>query len=219
MRLDTLLARYIPPRGEGLRLLDVGVGTGHHLAQLRAHGYDGTGVDGSPEMLERARAANPGADLRRADVSSLPFGDGEFDLVVCIEVLRYLEDSGPCVREIARVLRPGGRCVATATPVLNLNWYALVNRIAPLVPFVQLTKLKQFFTTSMAMREQFTNAGFGGIRIHGVYFGPINWVERLRPAWLPAFLRSWERLDAGITDLPFVREFSNMFLVIADRHR
>ncbi len=76
MRLDALLARYISPHGQGLRLLDVGVGTGHHLAELRARGYDGAGVDGSTEMLERARAANPGADLRRADVSSLPFDDG-----------------------------------------------------------------------------------------------------------------------------------------------
>ena len=107
MRLDALLARYIPPRGEGLRLLDVGVGTGHHLAQLRARGYEGAGIDGSLEMLERAEAANPGADLRRADVSALPFGNGTFDLVLCIEVLRYLDDPRPCVHEMARVLKAG----------------------------------------------------------------------------------------------------------------
>src|SRR5690348_6335773 len=155
MRLDAILPRYVPPRGDGRRLLDVGVGTGHHLAQLRARGYEGAGIDGSMEMLERARAANPGVELRRADVHSLPFSQGEFDLVVCIEVLRYVEDPGPCISEMARVLKPGGRCIATATPVFNLNGYALVNRVAPLVPFVRLTRLRQFFTTSRRLRSQF----------------------------------------------------------------
>src|SRR5205823_3011880 len=108
-----------PWDGEGRRLLDVGVGTGYHLAQLRERGYDGAGIDGSPEMLEHAQTANPDADLRCADVCSLPFEKAQFDLVVCIEVLRYLENLQPCLHEMARVLKPGGRCIATATPLLN----------------------------------------------------------------------------------------------------
>lgn len=217
MRLDALLARYIPPRGEGLRLLDVGVGTGHHLAQLRARGYEGAGIDGSLEMLERAEAANPGADLRRADVSALPFGNGTFDLVLCIEVLRYLDDPRPCVHEMARVLKAGGLCLATATPLFNLNAYALVNRVAPHVPFAHLTELRQFFTTSRALRSHFLHAGFDAVSVHGVYIGPINWVERILPRALPGFLRRWERLDARLADLPVSRDLSNMFLVTGVR--
>ncbi len=120
---------------------------------------------------------------------------------------------------MARVLGPGGRCVATATPLFNLNGYALVNRLAPVVPFARLTNLRQFFTTSAALRAQFARAGFDEIRIHGVYLGPINWVERLLPAALPAFLRRWERVDAKLADLPVLRELSNMFLVTAVRNR
>jgi ubiquinone/menaquinone biosynthesis C-methylase UbiE len=217
MRLDAVLARYLPLDGQGCRLLDVGVGTGHHLAQLRSRGYEGAGIDGSTDMLERARAANPEADLRRADVSALPFAEEQFDLVLCIEVLRYLEHPQPCLREMARVLKPGGRCVATATPLFNLNGYVLVNRVAPLVPFVRLTQLKQFFTTSRALRSQFTRAGFDEVRVHGVYIGPINWIERLRPEALSGFLRRWEPVDAKLADLPVTRELSNMFLVTGVR--
>jgi ubiquinone/menaquinone biosynthesis C-methylase UbiE len=213
MRLDALLARYISARGDGRRLLDVGVGTGHHLAELRALGYEGAGIDGSREMLEHAQAANPDAELRRADVSSLPFDEAQFDLVVCIEVLRYLEDPRPCISEMARVLKPGGRCIATATPLFNLNGYALVNRAAPHVPFAQLTRLKQFFTTSWRLRSQFEQAGFDEVRVHGVYIGPINWIERLFPRTLQGFLHRWEALDAQLADRPVLRDLSNMFLV------
>jgi SAM-dependent methyltransferase len=219
MRLDALLERYTAPDGNGRRVLDVGVGTGHHLAQLRARGYQGAGVDGSTEMLEHARAANPNAELRRADVASLPFDDAQFDLVVCIEVLRYLDKPQPCIDEMARVLKPGGRCIATATPLFNLNGYALVNRAAPLVPFVRLTQLKQFFTTGRRLRSQFRQAGFDDIRVHGVYIGPINWVERLFPGKLRGFLRRWEHLDARLADSPIMRELSNMFLITAVRSR
>ena len=217
MRLERLLARYIPAQGNRRRLLDVGVGTGHHLAELRRRGYDAAGVDGSAEMLERARIANPEADLRQADVAALPFPDKSFDSLICIEVLRYVQDPEPCISEMARVLRPGGRCVATATPLLNLNGYAVVNRIAPLLPFLNLTQLKQFFTTSRRLRLQFARAGFRDVRVHGVYLGPINWVERLFPNATPEFLRRWERIDRKLADLPLIRELANMFLVTGIR--
>jgi hypothetical protein len=60
-------------------------------------------------------------------------------------------------------------------------------------------------------------AGFGSPDIHGVYFGPVNWLERLAPRAVPAILRRWERADAGLADRPILREFSNMFLVHARR--
>ena len=65
-------------------------------------------------MLEYARANNPGAEIKRADVEAIPFPDSCFDFVLCIEVLRYLPDSRHCIEEIARVLKPGA-------PLLMVN--------------------------------------------------------------------------------------------------
>jgi ubiquinone/menaquinone biosynthesis C-methylase UbiE len=218
-RLDALLHGYLPERGDRLRLLDVGCGTGHHIARLRRRGYEIAGVDGSEEMLRHARANNPGADIQFSDVDALPFPDASFDFILCIEVLRYLPDSSRCIREMARVLKPGGVCLATAAPLLNLNGYWLVNRLASLVPVGNLVRLKQFFTTSSRLRREFLNAGFQWPAIHGVYLGPINWVQRLAPSVLPRMLKAWEPYDAALADHPVLREFSNMFLVQAIRGR
>ena len=67
------------------------------------------------------------------------------------------------------MLRPGGVCLATAAPLLALNGYALVNRLALALPFGRFTRLKQFFTTSGRLRRQFREAGFSEVRVHGVY--------------------------------------------------
>jgi ubiquinone/menaquinone biosynthesis C-methylase UbiE len=215
-RLQHCLERYLPEKGAGARLLDVGCGTGHQVAELRERGFTVAGVDGSPEMLEHARVLNPGADLRLGDVESLPFPDASFDFILCIEVLRYLPDSLPCLREMARVLRPGGRCLVTALPLFNLNGYWLVNRLAHLTHVKGLVPLKQYFVTSWGLRRNFLAAGFRTPTVHGVYFGPVNWVQRLTPRLLPWFLKQWESIDAAVADRPW-RDLSNMFLVHAVR--
>jgi ubiquinone/menaquinone biosynthesis C-methylase UbiE len=216
-RLDLLLARYIPARGAGLKMLDVGCGTGSHVARYRARGFDVAGVDGSEEMLEHARAANPGADLRQADVDALPFADASFDIVLCLEVHRYLPDATKAVSEMARVLKPGGACLMTATPLMNSNGYWLINRIANATPVGNLVRLKQFFTTARRLERQFEQAGFPRPEVMGVYTGPINWVERLLPRALPSLLKAWERIDARVSDGWLLRDLSNMYLVHARR--
>jgi SAM-dependent methyltransferase len=132
-------------------------------------------------------------------------------------VLRYLPDAQPSIDEMARVLRPGGVCLTTAAPLLSLNGYALVNRIGLVLPFGRLTRLKQFFTTSRALRRQFEQAGFSEVTIHGVFLGPLIWIERIAPRRLSRILRRWEPIDARLADRPVLREFSNMFLVRAVR--
>jgi len=214
-RLTDLLDSNLPAQGDGLRVLDVGCGTGHHMASIRERGFEVAGIDGSEEMLNQARANNPDSDIRQADVEALPFPDSSFDLIVCVEVIRYLPSSAQCIREMARVLRPGGICLATATPLLNLNGYWLVNRLANLTKVGDLVRLKQFFATSRRLRRQFREAGFVKPSVSGVYLGPINWIERLAPRALPRMLKIWEPVDIILSDWPVLREFSNMYLVSA----
>ena len=217
MRLEHALAEHLPQSGAGLRALDVGCGTGHHLRALTGRGFDVAGVDGSQEMLDAARLANPAAELDRADVGALPFADASFDLLLCIEVLRYLADSQPCIAEMARVLRPGGVCLATAAPLLSVNGYALVNRAALIVPIGDLVRLKQYFTTPLRLRRQFEANGFESVEVHGVYTGPVNWVEHLAPRRFGSFARRWERFDRRLADRRGLRGLSNMLLVKTQR--
>jgi ubiquinone/menaquinone biosynthesis C-methylase UbiE len=215
MRLEQALDQRLPERALGLRALDVGCGTGHHLKDLIARGYDAVGVDASAEMLEEARRTNPTAQLRQADVEVLPFPNESFDLALCIEVLRYLPDPQRCIAEIARVLRPGGTCLATAAPLFSANGYPIVNRVVLIAPVGDFTRLRQYFTTPSRLRRRFERGGFSGVDVHGVYTGPVNWIERLAPRRLSAFLRRWEAFDQSLADRPMLRGLSNMLLVRA----
>ena len=80
-----------------------------------------------------------------------------------------------------------------------------------------LTRLKQFFTTSGRLRRQFHEAGFSEVTVHGVYLGPLIWIERLIPKRLAGALRRWEPIDAALADRPVLRDLSNTYLVSAVR--
>jgi demethylmenaquinone methyltransferase / 2-methoxy-6-polyprenyl-1,4-benzoquinol methylase len=99
------------------RVLDVATGTGMVArALVRASGCRVVGLDQSHQMLSRARevtAKDPSLAGRitfmEAYAERLPFADGEFDHVTFTYLLRYVDDPGATVRELVRVLRPGGR--------------------------------------------------------------------------------------------------------------
>jgi ubiquinone/menaquinone biosynthesis C-methylase UbiE len=215
-RLQQQLDRLLPAPSPGSRLLDLGCGTGHHVVWARGRGYEATGTDGSEQMLAEARRLNPSSEFCLAPADALPFSDRSFDAVLCIEVLRYLPRIDPCLREMGRVLNPGGVCLATASPLLNLNGFPILNRLARWVPAVRAVRLKQFFHTSSGLDRRFRRAGFRDVAVHGVYFGFGNWIERLRPRSLAGFLRTFERID-DTSDLPLLRDLSGMLLVHATR--
>jgi ubiquinone/menaquinone biosynthesis C-methylase UbiE len=216
-RLDHWLDSFLGDDGEGRRLLDLGCGTGHYLARYFDKGFAVVGIDGSAAMLRQARVTAGEAPLERGAVDALPFRDATFDVVMAIEVLRYLPDATACVREAARVLKPRGLFIATACPRLNLNGYWPINRLAARLPLPGMVRLRQYFTTSWALRRTLVEAGFASPELHGVYFGPLNWLERLAGRVLPAFLRSWEPIDRRLADRGGLRELSNMFVVRALR--
>ena len=99
----------------GRRILDAGCGSGPLFAALRDRGAIVTGFDASTGMLEQARRRlGDGAALQVAALGSpLPFPDGAFDDVIASLVLHYLEDWGPALAELRRVLKPGGRLIVS----------------------------------------------------------------------------------------------------------
>jgi SAM-dependent methyltransferase len=99
----------------GRRVLDAGCGSGPLSAALRDRGAVVTGIDASAGMLALARRRlGDDVALHVVDLSGrLPFADGAFDDVVASLVLHYLEDWGPSLAELRRVLRPGGRLIAS----------------------------------------------------------------------------------------------------------
>ena len=118
-RVD-LFRRYVG--GPGRRVLDLGCRYGA-LTRAYAPGNDVVGVDVDREAL--AEAATLGIETRWADVDEpLPFDDASFDVVVAGELLEHVRDPERLVGEVRRVLRPGGRFVASVP-----NAFRLKNRL------------------------------------------------------------------------------------------
>jgi demethylmenaquinone methyltransferase / 2-methoxy-6-polyprenyl-1,4-benzoquinol methylase len=97
-------------------VLDVATGTGAVALELaRRYGCTVVGVDQSAEMLAQGRRRIEAAglagsvELREARAEELPFQDASFDGLTFTYLLRYVEDPGATLRELARVVRPGGR--------------------------------------------------------------------------------------------------------------
>ena len=113
-RWRRILVSRVPPTAE--RVLDVATGTAAVAIEL-AKGGSGravVGIDQSPEMLATggARVERAGLtdriELREGRAESLPFADGEFDALTFTYLLRYVDDPLATLRELARVVRPGG---------------------------------------------------------------------------------------------------------------
>jgi ubiquinone/menaquinone biosynthesis C-methylase UbiE len=112
--LSSLIYKWVTPE---TRCLDVGCGSGNSYAHgIVSRGASWTGVDVSANAVDAARRS--GLDARVIeDAAELPFPDASFDLVLCIEVLEHLFSPHKAAAEIRRVLKPGGRLVASTPNV------------------------------------------------------------------------------------------------------
>jgi ubiquinone/menaquinone biosynthesis C-methylase UbiE len=164
------------PMTPASRVLDVGCGTGELLRRLRAK-YPGAalaGLDPVPEMLAVARSKLGGnEDLRIGYADSLPWASGSFDLVVSCNMFHYISHPGEALREMARVLRPGGAIVLT-------DWCDdyLACRVCNF--YLRLTN-RAFYKTyrEAECRELLERAGFREVRLERY---KINWLWGLMTA-------------------------------------
>jgi demethylmenaquinone methyltransferase/2-methoxy-6-polyprenyl-1,4-benzoquinol methylase len=123
---------------QGDRALDACCGTGDlAIAARRAGAREVVGVDFSERMLERARRKAPEVEWIQADVLRLPFEDASFDSVVVGFGVRNVEDLEAGLRELRRVLRPGGRLgileITKPRGPLALFYKLWFDRIVPLL--------------------------------------------------------------------------------------
>jgi SAM-dependent methyltransferase len=107
------------PLEAGARLLDAACGSGRTLDELARYGRV-SGVDLSPDAVETARRRGHD-DVHVARVEELPFADGTFDAVTCLDVVEHTPDDRAALAELQRVTRPGGLLLVTV-PAYQALW-------------------------------------------------------------------------------------------------
>ena len=101
------------------RILDAGCGSGRTLKELADYG-EVCGIELNPQAAEVARGRSLG-DVRIGRLEELPWDDATFDLVTCLDVLEHTPDDRLTLRELRRVVKPGGRMLVTV-PAYEALW-------------------------------------------------------------------------------------------------
>lgn len=115
-------------------MLEVGCGEGRVARDLRARGFEVTGLDIAPTLVEAARDADPFGEYVVGDAAALPLADASFDLVVSYNSLIDVDDMPAAVAEASRVLRLGGHfCVCVPHPFSDAGEFTNASADAPFV--------------------------------------------------------------------------------------
>lgn len=161
---EDFLAGY-PMRGR--RLLDAGCGTGRFSARAASMGAGVVALDIGPSLLSQVVRKCP-AIPACGDVTSLPFRDDSFDVVVSSECIEHTPTPERAVRELVRVLRPGGRLVITC-PNQFWYWSCAVANALKLRPYEGLENWPGWYQ----LRRWIRSAGASILRSTGIHLFPF----------------------------------------------
>lgn len=172
-------------------LLDAGSGTGTLTAAAREQGRDVSAVDSDPDMVAMTNAVAPGS-CRAAALPDLPFADASFSSIAANFVVNHLPDPRAGVRELARILAPGGRLAMTIWPAGGTGWAPLVagafdDAGALQVAGGRLPAHLDFPRTAEGLAELASDAG-----LHVLQAEVVSWLWEVEPAAL------WTGIAGGV---------------------
>lgn len=115
-----MLSRYAKPAA---RAIDIGLGTGYHAKILLDNGYEVDGVEPSSEAVAFARKIAPAARIIQSPFPSDQIPSGAYDVAIMTDVLEHLPDDDAALRDLHRILAPGGVAIITV-PAFRFLWTA-----------------------------------------------------------------------------------------------
>jgi ubiquinone/menaquinone biosynthesis C-methylase UbiE len=218
-KIKQVLEGYLGNAPASSHVLDIGCGTGHFLKELSDRGFHCAGCDPSDEMLGYARRLNSSMSFENASMERLPYQSDSFDIVIAIEVMRYIQNMDLALSEVHRVLKPGGQCLLTHAPKFSTSLYPLLNKLTSVVQIAKFSKVRQYFNSVRELRRLYEKAGFTDVQVVARFLGPFIYVDRLYRPLASRMLRAWEPIDDKISDRPMLKNLSNLFVVAARKSR
>jgi SAM-dependent methyltransferase len=191
--------------GPGVLALELGCGTGVFLEKTAPSGATIHGLDLSEDLLAKARDRMAGVanvQLDRGNAEAMPYPDRHFDAVYGSSVLHHL-DVGAALREVFRVLKPGGRIVFAEPNLLNPQ-VIIMFKYGPAKERFGVSKDEMAFTRFRAGRL-LAAAGFSSVDVVPFDF--------LHPSTPPPWLDRVSSLGRTLERLPLVREIAGSLLV------
>lgn len=130
----------------GRATLELGCGEGRVVRDLSLRGHRVVGVDRAPTLLAAAKSADPGGAYLVGDATELPFPDETFDQVVGYNSLMDIDDMPAAVREVGRVLRPGGTFSISVThPINDVGRFTGPSTFLIEVPYLEMHRFDESF--------------------------------------------------------------------------
>jgi len=195
---EKVFAQYLK-NGNGQRILDVGSGTGRVAAVLSERGYEVTGIDFSPAMVDQAKKKHPKIDFRVMDVRDMNFLANTFDYVIfCYNGLDYI---GPhtqrlqVLRDLYEIIKPGGfllysshnsACLLTTK---KTRWVNLGNNVLTGRVFTHYRRDSDprevtsvlFYQNPRAQQRRLEDIGFAEVKLYGDF--ESYWRNFFSDAW------------------------------------
>jgi ubiquinone/menaquinone biosynthesis C-methylase UbiE len=187
----------------GGKILDLGCGSGVFTALLHQRGFQATGLDLSPKLLELARGKYPGILFVEGDIEDLPFDDGTADSVLLSGIVHHLPEPARCAAEVHRVLKRGGRFVAFDPNRANPFMYLYRDPASPFYSRVGVTENERPVRAG-EVAAIFTAAGFSTFT---GYLGGLSYRYVASPLARLA-LPLYNALDAWLFRPGFMRRMS-----------
>ncbi len=158
------------PIGPADRVLDLGCGTGIVARVLRERLGGATkivGLDASPPMIAKARTVAPELEWHEGNAMALPFADRSFDLVLSQQMLQFVPDRAAALREVRRVLAPGGRLiVSTWRPRSHQPLHDALGQVAE--RHLGASNDKRWGLDGDELRAMLIEAGFADVKVETV---------------------------------------------------
>ena len=218
-KIDVLLDETLKQQQAGARVLDVGCGTGEYVHRANELGFTAGGIEPADAMREVAISKNPGASIVSGVATELPYPDESFDLVICIEVLRYLDrsDVRQALRELRRVLRPGGTMFLTMVNRYALDGFFLHYSLQRMLKHQSIERPHCEFVTPGELDREIRTAGFSTAVHRGVLFGPMRTLYKISTRLARRVAPILEPIDDAICTVSWTTPLAGHLVTIATR--